>query len=449
MKTTLINQKSFVSVFAALVFLLGGVFTFNDANGQNVSEIDLFTEVTKQSITQNWGERQVIYDHRGRNSGCFILADPQSTTFYHILTLNGFNVTDFVVFHDSVFFTGDNHHDIGFYAYFSLNAMLSGTVDITYRYLSSIDYQFTGMSCIKAFVELGSTNVMLIGNRKHNGYMERCLFNVSNDSIVSSYLHDDNEYFDDVEILDDYIVSVARKGGDEKPDPVMMRFFVRNVTTPPLMYNTFKNHIQHEKNNYALGRVRLQRYSGMDCGVLFKNADWNLAILSFVANAYPVSPLNVINTIQVDTAYTLNRMKIDTLIDVGYSALDSRLFALCDSVNGPYLNVVAKYTGGASISEIGILKIPFKSHSVSGFNTTGFYVSGKNSTLAACWQRIYSGTDCMEQIEYWYAPLGYESSSFMQIPPIDQCRVTTETIRYSVGQNRYQQSCQAEWKESD
>ena len=446
MKTTSIKQKSFVSVFAALVFLFGGMFTSNVANGQ-VAGIDLFPDEVIHTITQKWGNKQVIYGQDNRWSGFFIVSEPLSNTIYTKMKIDGFVVRDFVVYNDSVFFTGDDHHDNGFYAYFSLNALLSGTINVTYRYLNSQEEDFFGMCCIKAFTEQGSTNVMLIGDRKRNGHIKRCLFNVSNDSIISSYIHSDIEHFDDVEIFDDYVVSVARKWDNDRPSPTMVRFFLRN-STPTLMYHSFRDTIHFCNNQYAIGRVRIQKYYDTVWGILYKNNSSYLAISTLKTLPYPVTATNVINSIwvQYDRSHS-----IDTLLDVGFNPYDSRLMALCDLHNGPQVNFMAKYNGGTDVSDNNIFEIPFFAHSISDFYTGGFYVSGiRNDKLAACWQRVwYYVTDCINRMDYTSTPDPSSIISPGQPPFIEKCSISTDIIRYAAEQDRYEWNCRGKGENLD
>ena len=442
MKTTSINQKSFVSIFAALVFLIGGVFTFNDANGQNVSEIDLFSNhYVQQTITQQWSGKHVIYGQENALSGFFIVEDPLSTINYYKLKIDGYVVRDFVVLNDNVFFTGDDHHGDGFYAYFSLNAATSGVVNITYRHLLDNDYQFTGMRCLKAFTQGNETYVVLIGTRVRNGAVQQCLFNVKNSDNTSNYLFDGIEHFDDVEILDDYIVSAARKGGDDELDPVVLRFFERDSLP---YWGLLGDTMYHDKDNfYAMGRVRLQKYNGDNCGLLFKNKFSECSIFSFEVYPYVLGITNVINTSHLYNNNNNSNIRIDTLLDIGFNQSNSRLFALCDTIGSTKLNLVSKFTGSASLSSNGAYVIPFIAQSVADLGTAGFYISSiKSGELSASWLRIYHNTHCIEQRDYLLRDGHSEPSPYHQEPNPYSCHTDTETIRYPTTQGLYVKICE-------
>ena len=393
----------------------------------------------QQTITQQWSGKHVIYGQENALSGFFIIEDPLSTTNYYKLKIDGYVVRDFVVLNDNVFFTGDDHHGDGFYAYFSLNAATSGVVNITYRHLLDNDYQFTGMRCIKAFTQGNETYVVLIGTRVRNGAVQQCLFNASNSTTDSYYLYDEIEHFDDVEILDEYIVSAARKGGDDELDPVFLRFFDRGSLP---QWGPVGDYMYHDKNNlFALGRVRLQKYSGDNCGLLFKNKFSECSIFSFEVNPYASSSTFVINTTY--SYINHSNILIDTLLDVGFNQSDSRLFALCNKIGGMKLNFVSKFTGHAALSFNGAYVIPFIAQSVSDFGTAGFYISSiKSGELSASWQRIYHNTDCIEQIESLLPQLQPNILRHPQALVDPECHVDTETIRYPATQGHYVKICE-------
>ncbi|MBQ6047056.1 MAG: hypothetical protein IJL38_05450 [Bacteroidales bacterium] len=448
MKTTSIStkMKSLFKSLALTVVCCVGLMNTNVSIGQNISEIDEFPEGASQTITQKWGNRQVVYDQKSSTESYFIVVEPHSTNIYPKITLDGIIVRDFVVFHDSVFFTGDNYYGDGFYAYFSLNAVMSGIVDITYRYLTNSDgFHFYGMDCIKAFTLAGETNVMLIGNRVKNEYVERCLFNTQINSSSLKYIYDANEHFDDVEILDDYVVSAARKGGDIKLDPVFLRFYPR-VPTFNMTGGICDELYTNSKLFLAFGRVRLQKYNGSNCGLLFKNKNFKCNIFSFEVNNYPSS--NIFSATSLDTIVA--NMTIDTLLDVGFNQLDNRLFILMDSIGGFKRNLVANFSGHHAIlnSNASIYLVPFTAQSVADFEPAGFYVSSvKNGILATCWQTIYYPTNCINSYIIQIDNLNPHIEHFDQTHTQVYCSVTTETTRYFTQQNRYDRACRVSRKE--
>lgn len=448
MKTTSIStkMKSLFKSLALTVVCCVGLMNTNVSIGQNISEIDEFPEGASQTITQKWGNRQVVYDQKSSTEGYFIVVEPLTTNAYSKITLNGIIVRDFVVFHDSVFFTGDNYYGDGFYAYFSLNAVMSGIVDITYRYLTNNDgFHFYGMDCIKAFTLAGETNVMLIGNRVKNEYVERCLFNTQINSSNLTYIYDANEHFDDVEILDDYVVSAARKGGDIKLDPVFLRFYPRVSTFN--MTGGICDYLYYARNEFfAHGRVRLQKYNGSFCGLFFQNSSFKCSIFSFEVNPSVIPPTSVINIAGIENT----RTPIDTLIDVGFNQIDNKLFVLFDSIRNVKRNLALNFTGTINLSNPNIYIVPHTAQSVADFGSSGFYVSSViNGDLSASWQTVYYPTNCINSYAIFMDYPATRTENFEQVPHPAECSVTTDTIRYYTENNRYDRTCRVSRKNTD
>lgn len=440
-------MKSLFKSLALTVVCCVGLMNTNVSIGQNISEIEEFPEGASQTITQKWGNRQVVYDQKSSTEGYFIVVEPLTTNAYPKITLNSIIVRDFVVFHDSVFFTGDNYYGDGFYAYFSLNAVMSGIVDITYRYLTNNDgFHFYGMDCIKAFTLAGETNVMLIGNRVKNEYVERCLLNTQINSSNLTYIYDANEHFDDVEILDDYVVSAARKGGDIKLDPVFLRFYPRD--SPFVMTGGICNDLQYVQNEfYAYGRVRLQKYNGSFCGLFFQNSSFKCSIFSFEVNPYIIPLTNII----CNSTFNNPPFNIYTLIDVGFNQIDNKLFVLFDSISNANRIIALDFTGTINLSNPNIYIVPHTAQSVADFGSSGFYVSSViNGDLSASWQTVYYPTNCINSYTMSLVPPpSIRSARFEQVHIPVECSVTTDTIRYYTENNRYDRTCRVSRKNTD
>ena len=190
-----------------------------------------------------------------------------------------------------------------------------------------------------------------------------------------------------------------------------------------------------------MGRVRLQKYSGDNCGLLFRNKFSECSIFSFEVYPYVSGITNVINSTY--SSINNSNILIDTLLDVGFNQSDSRLFALCNKIGGMKLNFVSKFTGHASLSLNGAYVIPFIAQSVSDFGTAGFYISSiKSGELSASWLRIYHNTECIEQIVYQVGTPTPNTSPFPQAPIDPNCHINTEIIRYPVTQGHYVKICE-------
>lgn len=192
------------------------------------------------SIVRQWqNSKYLLYTEETSNNEKFILIDSstQTPTTKEVLLKKRYNIKDFAVHHDSVFFIGNYNNLRGFWGYFDINNVFNNGDNITYflidNTLPSMGIPSSGtFSTFIDFDELqilprsgagtGSTELLLTGTRMNQTYSggmpifttyTPCLFYVKPPYTSFDYAFNDssNEKFDDIALNGNKIVVVGRE----------------------------------------------------------------------------------------------------------------------------------------------------------------------------------------------------------------------------------------------
>ena len=191
------------------------------------------------SIVRQWqNSKYLLYTEESSNNEKFILIDSstQTPTAKEVLLKKRYNIKDFAVHHDSVFFIGV-YYSTGFWGYFDINDVFNNGGSITYfltnNTASSTGIPFNGI--VYSFIDFdelqilprpgagtGSTELLLTGLRKNQTYSGAmpifttytpCIFHVKPPYTSFDYAFNDNsnEKFDDIALNGNNIVVVGRE----------------------------------------------------------------------------------------------------------------------------------------------------------------------------------------------------------------------------------------------
>lgn len=169
--------------------------------------------VNYASIARNVTGTQFVYAKTGDASGYFmrgIVATGQVLT--PVKVLDGYNVTDFTLLNDTLYVTGADSNGIGFYGWAkATTSMVTPWIFTMYRLQTSVFKHAKSISRIKVFREGGNLHVLLVGVYQNLMSTTSCVIDVKNNS-TWTIGYSGVENFDDVELTDDYVALVARKG---------------------------------------------------------------------------------------------------------------------------------------------------------------------------------------------------------------------------------------------
>ena len=235
------------------------------------------------------------------------------------------NVKDFIVLGDTVYFTGTLSSGTGYYGWFSLNDVINysplspGLIKYK-RFNINSTYRFRDMDCIKAYFYQGIRYILLIGNRitMATGEVSRCLFEDKTYTGAScTYATGGGDYFDDIVILNDYVVSVARKGdGSMQHTPIYIRRY--NKSNSITDFNLIR--LYDWSVIEAVGRIRAQETGNNRFSIAY---GWE-------GNGYVVSCFRIpVSTLILDKIYRTQNITAQCNIkDVGYRSGDSTLLVM-------------------------------------------------------------------------------------------------------------------------
>ena len=165
------------------------------------------------------GTGRMHYIKTGPTSGCFLygLTYGGNNPYFNARQITGYNINDFTVFNDTVYFCGEDSSGVGFYGWTSAqnDQNFSWTFHI-YKLRDNFLRYVTDVRHIKVFRSGEDLNVLLIGTYKYQLFLSpiksySSLIHVQNNS-TCTMAYSSVAYFDDVAILDDYVATIERKG---------------------------------------------------------------------------------------------------------------------------------------------------------------------------------------------------------------------------------------------
>ena len=263
------------------------------------------------------GSKRTHYIKFGPTSGCFTsgfsLGNNPAFGGYEI---SGYTINDFTILNDTIYFCGEDTNGVGLYGWVRASG-LSWTFHI-YKIRNNLLSSSSNITKIKVFRSGQDLNVLLVGTYRRNIFSSyRSVFHIrNNDTCTVAY--GDVEYFEDIAVLDDYVVAIARKKTRDYPhEPHYMRVLNKNSFTlnDPLFdyYHYWSPGIE------SVGNVRLQA-TGAN----------NLVSVYCKDTAYYINTYSVDNNgiLTQHNYYTIDTDTLPTIGDVAYNNTNKTLAVL-------------------------------------------------------------------------------------------------------------------------
>lgn len=349
------------------------------------------SDVCLSTISRNpAGNYTVHYMKTGPYSGKILFGFTifnNTTSSFTALPIVNYNVNDVSVVGNTIFICGEDSLSNGFYGVCKRgNGFFPPYYVRIYRlYNSNID-NITSVRRIRVFCDGADTNVLLIGNylNKEQGFSKSAIVHIKNNS-VCTVSYGMEEHFDDVDILDNFVVTVARKGrGGLLHEPHYMRVLKKSAFS---LYDSLFNHYYSWSRRESTSRILLQKINGDSLVSVYQTDNHG-----FFFNTYTVSSngtLQMYNYTKV--APSGNNVKVG---DVSYNTSNRTLsiihnsdtigFMSCfDCTSFPALNYNNSYT-----VQFGL---PFVSDkdtllSLAPYLPNGFYATGVKNNKMIFWK---------------------------------------------------------------
>ena len=295
-------------------------------------------ETSTFSVSRNSSQKNIIYSQKNDTTGQFVFLDAiLNGDFEQQRTLKKFQVKDFCYIGDTIYVTGNYTDGTGFYGWAKTTGLLSqrwlfnmhllenyvlfnlhGGVTDTIRRA-----HFENMRRIKVFYDGATRHILLIGDYKYNLLNNNtthpgCLIDVWSENDSINYAYSEVENIDDVEVLDNYVVTVSRKGYvDTNLEEHYLR--VLNKTGFSLNDNLFDTY--YYKNLLAsVGPIRLQKITGNNYVAAYK---------SDYTGEYSILPLSISSgAIQTSSRYVVSAGMSPIVTDVAYSPTPNKLMVI-------------------------------------------------------------------------------------------------------------------------
>ena len=164
--------------------------------------------------------KRMHYIKTGPTSGWFVpgFIYGGNNPYSEIREVSGYNINDFTIFNDTVYFCGEDSSGVGFYGWTSTqnDQNFQWTFHI-YKLRDNFLRYVTDVRHIKVFRSGQDLNVLLIGTYKYQPFLNpvklySSLIHVQNNN-TCTMAYSSATYFEDVAILDDYVATIERKGG--------------------------------------------------------------------------------------------------------------------------------------------------------------------------------------------------------------------------------------------
>ena len=226
-----------------LAFLALSAIAFS-TSAQNTLIYQLNGNQTSNAIVRDWGNFYVVSMQLPYAVGTpyqFQLVKKHYTGYtlhptYTITLTSGYSVSDFTIFNDVVYFVGSYNSSNGVMGYFSLNALVSGNVSVDYYTFDNEaqlalpwdDYSemflFRNFSKVTSFNDGTNTHVLILGERiSQKTYSPQqittegtgAIYDVIPGSSTFHYVYNpaDSEFFDDIVVEDDRLLTFGYTGG--------------------------------------------------------------------------------------------------------------------------------------------------------------------------------------------------------------------------------------------
>lgn len=378
-----------VIFYKPLWFLSMFIISLMPLFGQTYSSTG--TDVCLSTISRNpTGNYPVHYMKTGQYSGRMLFnftTDTYGMHFFKYIPINGYNVRDLTVVGNTVFFCGEDTTGIGFYGVWK-----RGTGIIPSHYFRIFKLYNTNTELvidvqrIRVFCSGTDTNVLLIGkycDETLPPIKKNALIHIKNNS-TANLSYSNLGYFDDVEVLDNHVVTIMRKENfDHLHEPYYLH--ILNKTNFSL-YDTLFNHFYSWIPQEAEGRILLQKVGGSEFVSVYRFGH------DFYYNTYTISSNGVLqfySYTKVRPPYTFTRIS-----DIAFNASDSTLAV---AYNLDTVGIVSLFncTQFPSVSYIDSYKSDFQSPidndtllSIAPLSSAGFWVTGIRNNKMALWRML-------------------------------------------------------------
>lgn len=261
------------------------------------------------TIVRDWNHSYfVAYTHENDDQSAFLLIDKSSNHIVSARLVDGYNVADFDIMDGSLYFVGSTRQQSGLMGYFDIAATFAQQDSIHYCLpnVASLPVRDDAISSMAFFRNFGNmavfqdnervTHVVFVGDEhvstqyteiRHESTNIRCLFDwVPGDAhFKMAYLSGSGEYYDDIIVCGDHLVSVARLS-PQAGTPSLISYRIFNKSSSPLHSSRMSF---SQDDNLALGRISLVKIQavGLDFGALYRGVVFNQTN-KFVVDLYSV-----------------------------------------------------------------------------------------------------------------------------------------------------------------
>lgn len=431
--------------FLALFALSTIVFS---VSAQNTLVYQLFNNQASNTIVRDWDDYYVVSMQLPYAVGTpyqFKLVKKHTIgssqhQVYSLTLPSGYTITDFFIFNNYVYFIGNNSNLDGLFGHFNLNVLVLGNVSVDFYTFApegqlslpgdtySETFLFRNFSRVKAFSDGTDTHVLILGKKISKKVSSGLLPTVIYDTVGAIYdvvpnatnyhyaynnNNDDHEFFDDLVIKPDNIITFGYTG-PVGVEGTYIRMFER---TSPFTLNTYRSlfrivqdHIPCISKVYASGLdwythqfsilsyySQYTSYQGLTITAMFNYIEqtsprMQLVLHGGINQGYTIDPTCTNKGLVMDTIdsilYVLHDMK-QPLSDTSHSTI----LKLHKPTFGS-LNVPVTYFGNEKLNSLdlynnnGYITINNQTNTIKAFteNNQSGSLCGTSTTIPAFWE---------------------------------------------------------------
>lgn len=308
-----------LTLFPFAVFLMLTISAFAQNGIVIDSSINAIRTITR---SRNTGYNLMYYVKTSDTTGKFLFNFqpsqlPPFLPQYTEIPISGYDVTDFIVTHDTVYMCGNEAHGRGFYGWMKLGPSPSSVQLKIYNLYDDTSY-IVNPRRIYVFHILNRPMVALIGDYFGPSTLTNtpAVIRIGVNDINYNVAFRLGEHFDDVVVLDNYIVTVARKGYN---NPTGASQYMRVVQKSGFnLNNTLFKRCYEISPHSANSRILLQHLGGDNLVSVYQDG------AEFYVNSLSVNSSGIL---QFNQYYIVDTV-VDNIYDVAYNATDSSLMII-------------------------------------------------------------------------------------------------------------------------
>ncbi|MBQ3580640.1 MAG: hypothetical protein II975_06610 [Bacteroidales bacterium] len=307
-----------------LIFLLSTLFPSLSSFAQNGIYIDTNACIGTITRYKPTGNVPIHYAKIDDRHGKFLFnfqTIQGFPTLYNFkeVHINGYNITDFTVVRDTVYMCGTDTNGRGIYGWMRFFSPTSCQLHV---YTLQDDSSFvTNLRRIRVFRTWRYLDVILVGDYINGNSQVNIssIIHVRNNS-QCKVAYKGGEPIDDVEVLDNYVVTVARKGDTNLASaPHFMRVILRSGFS---LNNTTFHNLYNWSRKGADGRILLQHVGGDSLVSVYHST--SIIIPEININTYSINGSGIM---QLHKYYTVPGSR-DRVDDVAFNGNDTSLMIL-------------------------------------------------------------------------------------------------------------------------